>query len=195
MPVEGFPDCPYCGRKLRYVANRWFGHNVFECSQCGDFPDFGSGITNGHVDLDSLALAAPKIASSTKPRILLVDDSEEQRTFYATVLQPTAVVATATRGEDALAMASADPPDVIILDVMMPGMDGWETCRQLKAQPLTAAVPIVMLTSLDGVDVPARAREAGAIAVLMKPCPVERLLLTISAARRPQDRRSATAQS
>jgi len=196
MPVEGFPDCPYCGRKLRYVANRWFGHNVFECSQCGDFPDFGSGITTAHVDLESLALAAPpKVMRSVKPRVLLVDDSEEQRTFYAAVLQPTAVVLTATRGEDALAMASADPPDVIILDVMMPGMNGWETCEALKAEPATANVPIIMLTSLDGVDVPARARQAGAIAVLMKPCPVERLLLTISAARRPPDPRSATAQS
>jgi CheY-like chemotaxis protein len=195
MPVEGFPDCPYCGRKLRYVANRWFGHNVFECGQCGDFPDFGSGIANAHVDLESLALAAPKTTRGAKPRILLVDDSEEQRTFYATVLQPTAVVLTASRGEDALAMASADPPDVIVLDVMMPGMDGWETCKRLKTEPATATVPIIMLTSLDGVDVPARARDAGAIAVLMKPCPIERLLLTISAARSPSAPRSSAARS
>jgi len=195
MPVEGFPDCPYCGQKLRYVANRWFGHNVFECGQCGDFPDFGTGITTTHVDLESLALAAPKAMRSAKPKVLLVDDSEEQRTFYAAVLQPTAMVLTASRGEDALSMANADPPDVIILDVMMPGMNGWETCEALKAEPVTAKVPIIMLTSLDGVDVPARARQAGAIAVLMKPCPVERLLLTISAARRPPDQRSATAQS
>jgi CheY-like chemotaxis protein len=195
MRVEDFPDCPYCGRALRYVANRWFGHNVFECEQCGDFPDFRSGITTVPLDLDGLAPAAPKSDRSGRPRILLVDDSEEQRTFYATVLQPTALVVTASRGEDALVMAPADPPDVIVLDVMMPGMDGWETCERLKAEPATADIPIIMLTSLDGVDVPARARQAGAIAVLMKPCPVERLLLTISAARRPPDRRSATARS
>ena len=91
--------------------------------------------------------------------MLLVDDSDEQRTFYAAVLQPTAVVMTAARGEDALALACADPPDVIILDVMMPGMNGWETCERLKAEPITANIPIIMLTSLDGVDVPAaRAR-------------------------------------
>ena len=115
--------------------------------------------------------------------MLFVDDSDEQRKLYAAMLAPVAIVGTVSRGEEALKLATADPPDVIVLDVMMPGMDGWETCQRLKADPVTAGIPIVMLTSLDGVDVPARAREAGAIAVLMKPCPVERLVLTIKAAR------------
>ena len=193
MRDEDFPDCPYCGRPLRYVANRWFGHNVFECEQCGDFPDL-RGVAAAPLDHHASAPSAAlkPVVRSALPRVLLVDDSDEQRTFYAAVLQPSAVVVTAARGEDALALASADPPDVIILDVMMPGMNGWETCERLKAEPMTASIPIIMLTSLDGVDVPARARQAGANAVLMKPCPEERLLLTISATRRSADPRSAT---
>jgi putative two-component system response regulator len=117
--------------------------------------------------------------------VLLVDDSDEQRNLYAEMLRSRAAVSTAARGEHALALASADPPDVIVLDVMMPGMDGWETCARLKADPATKGIPIIMLTSLDAVDVPARARQAGAVAVLMKPCPAERLILTINAARQP----------
>ena len=184
LPAQDLPGCPYCKRPLRYVANRWFGHSVFECEQCGDFPDFRSTITSGLAASRDGAEPAPS-REAALPRVLLVDDSDEHRNLYATMLAGTATVGTASRGDDALALACADPPDVIILDVMMPGMDGWETCRRLKADPVTAGIPIVMLTSLDGVDVPARARQAGAIAVLMKPCPVERLVLTINAARRP----------
>jgi CheY-like chemotaxis protein len=119
--------------------------------------------------------------------VLLVDDSDEHRGLYAAMLRSVATVTTAARGEHALSLACADPPDVILLDVMMPGMDGWETCERLKADSATAGIPIVMLTSLDDVDVPARARQAGAMAVLMKPCPAERLVLTIDAARRHED--------
>jgi CheY-like chemotaxis protein len=199
MQGEGFPDCPYCGRALRYVANRWFGHNVFECEQCGDFPDFRGVVAIAGSEADATAPLYPAVAGRQPrnglPRVLLVDDSEEQRTFYAALLAASAVVMTASRGEDALALACADPPDVVVLDVMMPGMNGWETCERLKAEPVTAGIPIIMLTSLDGVDVPARARQAGANAVLMKPCPEERLLLTINAARRPADPQSATGRN
>jgi CheY-like chemotaxis protein len=179
------PGCPYCRRPLRYVPNRWFGHSVFECEQCGDFPDFSSPLASSALAAaTTAALAGPK--GHGQPRVLLVDDSEEQLELYTTMLKPAVRVVTAARGEQALAIARADPPDVIVLDVMMPGMDGWETCQRLKADRTTADIPIVMLTSLDGVDVPARAKEAGARAVLMKPCPVERLMLTINAARRPR---------
>jgi putative two-component system response regulator len=175
------PDCPYCRRPLRYVANRWFGHDVFECGQCGDFPDFRGPIAPAVQDAGD-GLAPVPARSRSLPRVLLVDDADEQRNLYSALLKSSADVSTASRGEHALSLAAADPPDVVILDVMMPGMDGWETCRRLKADPATKDIPIVMLTSLDGVDVPARARQAGAIAVLMKPCPAERLILTINAA-------------
>jgi CheY-like chemotaxis protein len=194
MRADDIPNCPYCGRPLRYVANRWFGQNVFECEQCGDFPDFRTALTSAAESGASRRTAA-KAGRGALPRVLLVDDSDEQRTLYAEMLGPTAEVVTASRGEHALALAAADPPDIIILDVMMPGMDGWETCERLKAQPVTAAIPIIMLTSLDGVDVPARAREAGAMAVLMKPCPPERLMLTINGARRRPDSTSTRVRS
>ena len=65
---------------------------------------------------------------------------------------------------------------------MMPGMDGWQACEQLKANPRTTAIPVILLTSLDGLDVPQRAGEVGAEAVLIKPCGAERLTIAIDAA-------------
>ena len=178
------PACPYCRRPLQYVADQWFGQSVFECEQCGDFPDFGSSLASAPPAAGADPEPVPP-RNAGRPRVLLVVEGDEQRNLYAEMLKPGAAVSTAARGDHALSLASADPPEVIILDVMMAGMDSWETCERLKADPATKHIPIIMLTSLDAVDVPARAREAGVVAVLMKPCPAERLVLAIAAARQP----------
>jgi CheY-like chemotaxis protein len=176
------PACPYCGLALHWVANRWFGRGCFQCEQCGDFPDFrGAGIP-ALLFGEPCGPASPVADTDTRPRVLLVDDSSAHRDLYALMLESAALVQTASRGEDALILAGANPPDAIILDVMMPGVDGWHVCETLKRNPLTAAIPIIMLTSCDTADVPSRAREVGAAAVLMKPCPPERLALTLDAA-------------
>ncbi|HEV3140091.1 MAG TPA: response regulator [Vicinamibacterales bacterium] len=163
--------CPYCGRVLLWMPSRWLGRGVFQCEQCGDFPDFR---TNGSVRADP--------APSTRCRVLIVDDSDEHRELYATMLGEAMSVITAADGEQGVALAKAQSPDVILLDVMMPVMDGWRVCELLKSEPATAPIPIVMPTSLDAEDVPARAQQAGAVGVLMKPCPIERLTLTIESA-------------
>jgi CheY-like chemotaxis protein len=111
--------------------------------------------------------------------VLLVDDSVEHRDLYALMLESTAMVLTASRGEEALAIAGAEPLDVIVLDLLMPGMDGWEVRERLKADPTTRSIPVILLTSLEKEDVAERAREAGMAAVLTKPCPVERLAVAI----------------
>ncbi len=97
------------------------------------------------------------------------------------MLEGTATVVTAERGEDALVIAAETPLDAIVLDVLMPGMGGWEVCARLKENARTRDIPVIILTSLDGVDAAAPAHRAGAAAVLMKPCPVERLSHTIEA--------------
>jgi CheY-like chemotaxis protein len=172
------PACPYCNRQLDLLPNRWFGRPVFSCEQCGDFPDYR------RPDM-------PVGSQQSRPRVLLVDDSMEHLEMYQSMLDGEAVVRTAARGEEALAIVGAEPLDIIVLDVMMPGMDGWEVLRALKEQQETAALPVVMLTSLDAQDVPARARQLGAAAVLMKPCPVERLLLVLNACVRPAAMKSS----
>jgi len=163
------PSCPYCGQRLSLVPSRWFGRAVLSCDQCGDFPDYS-------------VLSTPNTGGNQhRPRVLLVDDSAAHLELYRSMLDGLALPITCTRGEDAIALARSEPFDVVVLDVLMPGMDGWEVCRRLKADPATGKVPIVMLTSLDAVDVPARARQLGAAAVLMKPCPIERLMLVLNA--------------
>src|SRR5262245_12727599 len=139
--MADLPGCPYCGRTLRYVANRWFGHNVFECEQCGDFPDFRVPITAAATAAGGGPAEHSRAHRPSPPRVLLVDDAFDHLELYAQMLSPVATVITASRGEQAVALACADPPDAILLDVMMPGMDGWETCRQLKANSLTSDVP------------------------------------------------------
>ena len=192
--MGGSPDsvhvCPYCGRTLHWIPQRWFGRGTYECEQCGDFPDLAA--THDRPPFDSPAIARPPVSlpqgarrhNDGRPRVLLVDDSAEYRDLYALMLEQTASVITASSGEDALALAATEPVDAIVLDVMMPGMDGWETCQRLKSDPATTGIPVIMLTSLDGLGVPETAARVGAASVLIKPCPVERLAIAIKEALR-----------
>jgi CheY-like chemotaxis protein len=180
--VEGTAVCPYCGRPLRWVAGRWFGRGCFECESCGEFPDLRTLPPPPRgADRPAERRKIP-VRRDERPRVLLVDDSIEQCDLYALMLEPTASVITASRGEEAIAIARAEQLDAIVLDVMMPGMDGWEVCKRLKANAPTAHIPVIMLTSLDGVEVAAPGHRLGAAAVLMKPCPAERLAVAINAA-------------
>jgi CheY-like chemotaxis protein len=179
--------CPYCGRTLHWIPQRVSGRGTYECEQCGDFPDLTEPIDPAalaqHPSLRPLPLRLREHPED-RPRVLLVDDSAEYRDLYAFMLEETATVITASSGEEALAIAAAQPPDVIVLDVMMPGMDGWQTCERLKANRVTSGIPVVMLTSLDGLGVPETAARLGAAFVLIKPCPAERLAIAIKLAQK-----------
>jgi CheY-like chemotaxis protein len=184
-PENRYP-CPYCGRPLQWVAYRTFGRGTFDCMECGDFPDMATipSSTSSSTKPAPYAPASGVRAHQRgwRPRVLLVDDSPEYRNLYAALLQETATVVTASRGEEALAIAATEPLDAILLDVMMPGLDGWETCERLKSAPATRNIPVIMLTSVDGLDVPATASRVGAASVVIKPCSIERLTLAIQAA-------------
>jgi DNA-binding response OmpR family regulator len=182
-----FPlECPYCGRPLRWVPLRWFGRGCFECAACGEFPDLAGARASSRAAPGPGDTPSRPPKRGDRPRILLVDDSAEHRDLYALMLEPTATVVTASRGDEALVIARAEPLDAIVVDVLMPGMSGWELCARLTADDKTRDVPVIVLTSLDGVDAAAPGHDAGAAAVLMKPCPVERLAATIDAALRRQ---------
>ena len=103
-------------------------------------------------------------------RILVVDDVEPNvRLLEAKLTLEYYEVLTATDGHTAIEVASAERPDIILLDVMMPGMDGFETCRRLKADPVTRHIPIVLVTALDGREDKIRGLEAGADDFITKP--------------------------
>jgi len=84
----------------------------------------------------------------TRKKILLVDDSSTARLLARMVLQDTSYdVVTASDGVEGLEKAKSEHPDLILLDVMMPKMDGIETCKRLRDEPLTAKIPIIMVTT------------------------------------------------
>ena len=111
-------------------------------------------------------------------RILIVDDEPHERTLLELMLKPEGfVVATAAGGTDALAQVAEQPPDLILLDVMMPGMDGYQVAHQIKATVATRNIPVIMITVLDDRDAKMLALNAGAEDFLSKP--VDRAELTV----------------
>jgi two-component system cell cycle response regulator len=103
-------------------------------------------------------------------RILVVDDIEANvRLLEAKLMAEYYEVMVAYDGPTALAMAAEQHPDIVLLDVMMPGMDGFEVCRRLKDEPLTRHIPVVLITALDGRADRIAGLEAGADEFLNKP--------------------------
>ena len=103
-------------------------------------------------------------------RILVVDDIEANvRLLEAKLSAEYYQVSTANDGPTALAMAANDLPDIILLDVMMPGMDGFTVCKRLKEDPITRHIPVVLVTALDGRADRIQGLEAGASDFLTKP--------------------------
>ena len=112
-------------------------------------------------------------------QLLLVDDCVAERDLYEMTLTPEFKVITASRGDQGLAIARSERPQAIVLDVMMPGMDGWETCTRIKCDAVTADIPVILLTGADDRDLTQHANAVGASALLQKPCPADRLRKTI----------------
>lgn len=106
----------------------------------------------------------------TKVKILVVDDEDRNLRLMELLLTSFGYdVLTASNGEEALEKVHDIPPDVILLDVMMPKMDGFEVAKQLKREEETKIIPIVMVTALNGVEDRVKALEAGADDFLNKP--------------------------
>jgi len=107
---------------------------------------------------------------STPARVLVVDDLPEIRDLLQVYLEDEGYdVLTAKDGQEALTAVAAHPPDLILLDVMMPGTDGYEVCRRLKSDEKTAFIPIVMLTALQELEHRLQGIEVGADEYLTKP--------------------------
>ena len=103
-------------------------------------------------------------------RALVVDDNLFNVKLLEARLSVAAYeVATAFGGEEALARLEQFNADIVLLDVMMPGMDGYEVCRRIRRNPATAHLPVVMVTALDKASDRATALEAGADGFLTKP--------------------------
>ncbi len=104
-----------------------------------------------------------------RPTILVVDDRPANLTLVANVLKDDYEINLANNGAKALGLALSDVPDLILLDVMMPEIDGFEVCRRLKANPITSEIPVIFLTAKTEVDDEELGFSLGAVDFIHKP--------------------------
>jgi class 3 adenylate cyclase len=122
--------------------------------------------------------------------VLVVDDDADMVAFLARLLQNEGMtVETAADGSMALAQVKAAPPDLVLLDVMMPGASGFDVCRLLKGDEATALIPVVLVTSLEDSESRVQGIEAGADDFLSKPVRREELIARVKTLRRLHDTR------
>jgi class 3 adenylate cyclase len=123
-------------------------------------------------------------------RVLVVDDDPDMCAYLSRLLEQDGLSAAAVHdGNAALVQAVTSPPDLVLLDVMLPGMSGFEICARLKADPDTALIPIVLVTALEDRDSRVRGIEAGADDFLSKPVHREELIARIKTLRRLHETR------
>ncbi|OHC63750.1 MAG: two-component system response regulator [Rhodocyclales bacterium RIFCSPLOWO2_02_FULL_63_24] len=115
-------------------------------------------------------------------KVMVIDDSNTiRRTAEIFLLQAGAQVVLAEDGFDALAKINDHQPDVVFCDILMPRLDGYQTCALIKKNPKFAATPVIMLSSKDGLFDRARGRMVGSDEYLTKPFTKESLLKTVAA--------------
>jgi DNA-binding response OmpR family regulator len=118
---------------------------------------------------------------SKKPKVLIVDDTPENIQVLMGTLKDAYAIVAAINGEKALKMAAADPrPDLILLDIMMPGMDGFEVCQRLKADTNTQDIPVIFLSALDDTVNKVKGFEMGAVDYISKPFQPEEVIVRVN---------------
>jgi sigma-B regulation protein RsbU (phosphoserine phosphatase) len=108
-------------------------------------------------------------ASASKPVILAVDDTPENLDVVKGILAADYLVKAAINGQMALKIVEKSPPDLILLDIMMPGMSGYEVCEQLKSNPATRDIPVIFLTAMEQTTDEAKGFDLGAADYITKP--------------------------
>jgi CheY-like chemotaxis protein len=117
------------------------------------------------------------------PRILLVEDEQVNREMFRRRLAARGFdVLTAEDGEKGVLLAAADRPDLVLMDLGLPGIDGWEATRRLKASPLTAAIPVIALSAHATAEAREKAAAAGCVEFETKPVQIDRLVEKVKAA-------------
>jgi CheY-like chemotaxis protein len=128
------------------------------------------------------------------PKILLVEDNEESRDALSRHLRRKGYeILLAVDGREGVELARAEAPDLILMDMSLPGLDGWEATRQLKAAPPTRGIPVIALTAHAMAGDREKALEAGCDDYDTKPVDFARLLAKIEALLREKDGRGPAA--
>ena len=118
-----------------------------------------------------------------QPTVLVVDDERLIRTMLVHILEARGIACrTATNGAEALEACQAARPDLILMDIMMPVMDGIEACRRLKANPDWASIPVIAVTTINDPAAVLQMLDAGSLMYLTKPVAPERLVAAVQLA-------------
>jgi sigma-B regulation protein RsbU (phosphoserine phosphatase) len=121
------------------------------------------------------------LAGAKKPKVLIVDDAPENIQVLMGTLKNQYAIVAATSGEKALKLAVAEPqPDLILLDIMMPGMDGFEVCQRLKTDASTCEIPVIFLSALDDTVNKVKGFSIGAVDYISKPFHPEEVLVRVN---------------
>ncbi len=124
----------------------------------------------------------PRGTGTGPAEVLVVDDNADMRAYLTRILAPLWRVRTTANGEEALAAVAEAAPDVVLTDVMMPRIDGFELLRRLRADPATQHIPVVMLTARAGQEASVEGLEAGADDYLAKPFRAQELIARVRVA-------------
>ena len=124
--------------------------------------------------------ASAKPTGRERPLVLIVEDQADLRQLYAQQLAISGFdVIEAGNGEDAITRTTDRGPDVVLMDLSLPIVDGWEATRRLKSDERTAHIPVVALTAHDGSGELQRATRAGCDWFVPKPCPPDALIVEV----------------
>ncbi len=115
--------------------------------------------------------------SPPKPVILLADDTAANVEFVYGILGSAYDLLVASNGREAVDLAAAESPELILMDVMMPKMDGYQSCRLLKADPRTADIPVIFLTAVSDIGSVIEGFECGGVDYIIKPFHAQELLV------------------
>jgi two-component system, sensor histidine kinase and response regulator len=120
------------------------------------------------------------LTSPSRGNILIVDDTPDNlRLLSAMLTEQTYEVRSVKSGSAALMVIEAEPPDLVLLDITMPGMNGYEVCQRLKAEPATAAIPIIFISALNEVFDKVKAFSVGGVDYISKPFQLEEVLVRV----------------
>ncbi len=171
--------CPHCQASRPTLELLERGEAEERCAVCG-FPVQEAPLLDQPV----------RVAGD---KVLCIDDDPLIRQLLTLTLQKSGFAPLmAPDGPTGLALAAAERPRLILVDIMMPGMDGYEVCRLLKADPRTADIPLIILTAYPEPKLTTKAFQAGAALALTKPFEPEKLIATLRAALALKDRRRSS---
>jgi PAS domain S-box-containing protein len=147
-------------------------------------PEADGGASEPEIERELLPeqrLPAPAVAPGERATILVADDNADMRDYLRRLLNARYEVRTAANGEEALAVLRAEPPDLLLSDIMMPRMDGYALLRAVRADPAFADLPVILLSARAGEEASLEGLEAGADDYLVKPFSARELFARIAA--------------